>query len=240
MIDEIELHFKNGNLHHAYFLQNAIPAHRTSIETLIESVARMPLATNPDVTDIVIPVFGIDEARKVRTAYTTKAIAGKKRFFIIESSVFTDEAQNALLKTLEDPVTDAHMFILGVGTVPILETLASRLVVIANDTPEGVAALPPAVFLAANPKERLDALAPFLKKTDDDSKRAEQHRFAETLIEEIVEILSRRASQDAPERAALLEAAHALGYVRDRGSLPRLLLEHLALVLPVIRIPEKL
>lgn len=72
--------------------------------------------------------FGIDESRDLKERAGRKAATeGGKKIFVISAHTFTLEAQNALLKLFEDPVSDTHFFILTPSAQHLIPTLKSRL-----------------------------------------------------------------------------------------------------------------
>ena len=84
--------------------------------------------------------LGIAEARKIKEHFSLKPYSASGRVVIIEDAgVLTPEAQNALLKTLEEPPKEA-ILILGAGSdANLLPTILSRCQVVilgSGATPE--------------------------------------------------------------------------------------------------------
>ncbi len=79
-----------------------------------------------DIANIEALKFGIDDARNViRTAYT-QPDAGEHKLIVVKIESITVEAQQALLKVLEEPpLSTVFLFILQIGC-SILPTLQSR------------------------------------------------------------------------------------------------------------------
>src|SRR3989344_5842530 len=66
---------------------------------------------NPDVSIRTYNQFLIDDARELSARASSKALK-ERRVFIIVASMFTGEAQNALLKTIEEKgIVDAGVFL---------------------------------------------------------------------------------------------------------------------------------
>ena len=70
--------------------------------------------------------LSIDEARNIAELQERKSAGGGKKIFIISAESITEEAQNALLKVLEEPTSETHFFILSPQDT-LLPTLRSRL-----------------------------------------------------------------------------------------------------------------
>lgn len=71
--------------------------------------------------------FGVDEARKIIEEVSKKAFEGDKKVIIIhKANTLTVQAQNALLKTVEDPPYGVFFIILCENLELMLETIRSR------------------------------------------------------------------------------------------------------------------
>lgn len=71
--------------------------------------------------------LGITEARKIKEHFSLKPYSLKGRVVIIEdASVMTHEAQNALLKTLEEPPAEAILILGAPSEANFLPTILSR------------------------------------------------------------------------------------------------------------------
>ncbi len=108
-------------MHHAYLLIGGLD----EAEAYVESVCGSP-AGSPDYFARKGGVFGIDEARNISEAAIRKAFTGRKVFFLAPEKI-THEAQNALLKTFEEPIADTHFFLVLPDEGVVLPTLRSRM-----------------------------------------------------------------------------------------------------------------
>lgn len=72
--------------------------------------------------------FSIEGARSLKEQHSTKPLSGRG-FFIVAATRFTLEAQNALLKVLEEPGPKTHFFIITESAEQLLPTISSRLAV---------------------------------------------------------------------------------------------------------------
>ena len=180
---------------------------------------------NPDIYVREYPRFGVDDAIELRDRSNRRPIAGSQRFFIIATPGMTNEAQNALLKTLEEPPADAAFFIVVPAPEMLLSTLRSRAqILFLEHTEDGEQSIDAKAFLAAAPPERLDMLKPLLEKDEDDKRD----------IGKIVAFLSalERALKKKPE--GLHAIYRARKYIGDKGALVKPLLEQVALLVPKI------
>jgi DNA polymerase III delta prime subunit len=91
-----------------------------------------------DIEHLQVDRWGIHDSRRLANMAAQRPVAKDKRVFVVLTKVVTHEAQNALLKLLEDPPPTA-VFILVVPSVDrLIDTICSR-VVVANLAPETVA-----------------------------------------------------------------------------------------------------
>lgn len=188
--------------------------------------------------------FGIDEARELVALAALKNF-GQATFFVGFSSIST-EAQQALLKLLEEP-QEGTTFVLLMPHGSLLPTVRSRMMrwekreavqknSLASPATElqadsqdeetrglffGLAA----AFLKAANKERSDTIAKMLK---------EEEGLKERVLDFVNALETELAGRtgEAKVREALEDIAMVRGYLRDRSPSLKMLLEHLALALP--------
>ena len=71
--------------------------------------------------------LGIDKIRSVTKDIGLKPYEGRKKVYILESAdSMTQEAQNALLKTLEEPVSDSVLILMAESVSSMFSTIQSR------------------------------------------------------------------------------------------------------------------
>ena len=180
---------------------------------------------NPDIYIREYSRFGIDEARELRERANSKAIAGGNRTFIIATPGMTNEAQNALLKTIEEPSADAAFFFIVPSPQMLLQTLRSRAQTLVLDRVEETEHTVDAkAFLAAAPQKRLDMLKPLLEKDEDDKRDM-------SVILSFLSSVERELRKDPEGLHAIYRARK---YIGDKGALVKPLLEQVALLAPKI------
>ncbi|MDR3571390.1 MAG: hypothetical protein P4L81_04300 [Candidatus Pacebacteria bacterium] len=195
-----------------------------SILSLLEKEGIAPRG-NPDVYVREYPSFGIDEARELSMRAGSRAIASSRRVFVIVTPGLTVDAQNALLKTLEEPSGDALFFIVVPSPQILLPTLRSRAQLLAIDSAVAQFAIDPHQFITAKPAERLELLKPLLDKDEDDK------RDVASSVEFLAELERSLSNNIEANRAALEAVYRARKYLGDKGSLQKALLEQVALLI---------
>src|SRR3989338_4137020 len=123
----------------------------------------MELKGNSDIYIRSYKSFGIDDAREIRDRSALRPI-GERRIFILATPDMTTPAQNALLKTIEEPPGNALFFIILHSPETLLPTFLSRAQTLEVVGVEGEQLVDAKKFLAALPAKRLDMLKPLLEK----------------------------------------------------------------------------
>ncbi len=203
-----------NHLHHAYLLIGSREASEKALLSLFEEQGET-LVGSPDYFVFKEALFGVDDARAINEQAITKAFVNKKVFLIAPEKI-TLEAQNALLKTFEEPTTKTHFFLVVRDEHVIIPTLRSRLQLVrleagAEDLKEAQK------FLKLSIKDRLNFVKKFVDKEQNLS------TFLDELLLEL---------RDKADKTQMLEQVYKLRLVSDdRGASPRLILEHLAVSL---------
>ncbi len=200
-------------MHHAYLLVGDSRAAGEFLRAFCEERG-IKLAGSPDYFPYTESLFGIEEARKLTLQASKKAFIKEKVFFITPEKI-TSEAQNALLKTFEDPYENTHFFLVIRDEELVLPTLRSRMfsIKLTNKASEASEAQ---TFLKQGTKDRLA----FVKKFVDKEKNLS------IFLDELMLVLKEGKRFDALKRVYEVRR-----YSDDRSTSPRLILEHLSVVL---------
>lgn len=201
--------------HHATLLVGALEDAEAHLLSYAAELG-MELRGNPDFFAFREEVFGIEEARKLKLLASLKAVSGRK-IILVSSARLTSEAQNALLKTLEDPASDARFFLVARETAFILPTLLSRMEVV-RLVPETKAEKSDGEsFLALSAADRLSFAREF----------ADEEKDLPSFLDELLLVL-----KDREGALPAVKKVHELALAAGKApAVSRLLLEHLALVL---------
>ena len=112
--------------HHSSFLVGGDSTHAWLISTLKDNHS-VEAQGNPDFSDRKVETFTIDDARELKVAALMRPVADEGKIFVLQMNGITVEAQNALLKLLEEPPEYAHFFIIVPSAHLLLPTVKSRL-----------------------------------------------------------------------------------------------------------------
>lgn len=180
---------------------------------------------NPDVYVREYHGFGVEEARELAQKASMRAVSSERRVFALATPSMTSEAQNALLKTLEEPSANALFFLIVPSPQLFLPTFRSRAQLLALEGLVAEQLIDAREFLRAKPADRLEMLKPLLDKGEDDKRD-----LAGSI--EFLSALERELSVEPKKYNEGLEAVYrARKYLGDKGSLAKALLEQVALLI---------
>lgn len=131
LIDNFKKRCLNGSLSHAHLIAGEDGIGKSNLANLL---AKFILGGNLDreYVDIINyssnkASFGVDDVRNIIEEVSKKPFEGEKKVIIIhEGNKLTIQAQNALLKTIEEPPVGVHIIILCESLELILDTIKSR------------------------------------------------------------------------------------------------------------------
>lgn len=126
---KIGTHLDKNNLHHAYLIEGKKEEIIPEVLKFIKSIG-IKIVDNPDLNQIILDSFKIDDAKNLKSQSVEKGISEKQKVFIISVNNFLIEAQNTLLKMFEEPIENTIFFLIVPDTSIILPTLLSRFYVI--------------------------------------------------------------------------------------------------------------
>jgi len=116
--------------HHAYCLIGS-DSLRLELIPILEKRFKTSSRANVDFFEKKYEVFTIDDAREVKLSHEMMPTdSSGKKFFILSMDGITIEAQNALLKLLEEPSEYAHFFLIIPSAHLLLPTVKSRLEIV--------------------------------------------------------------------------------------------------------------
>lgn len=224
---------KSVPLHHAYAVEGARDVAEAQILNFLEEVMKFSTAGNPDFHSIKIDVLGVEEARRITEMQSRRALSedAPRKVFVIAFSSSTTEAQNALLKVVEEPSAQTNFFFIVPTLGILIPTLRSRLCVVRSEAPAEATSTKADNFLKLDKSGRLLFVKEFLAEAE----KAGSDR--ESLIEFLGELES--SVWQKAERGNLKDwrkALQAIGECRSHASIrtpsAKMILEHLSLVLP--------
>jgi len=181
---------------------------------------------NADVLVRAYTSFSMEDARALRERATLRGRNERGRVFIVAAPTIAPDAQNALLKTFEEPSAGAKFFLIVPAPETLLPTLRSRMQMLKIPGSAQTSPVDIKEFLKAGPEKRAELLKPLLEKGDDD-KRDLSGTIA--FLCELERALSRKPAENEKGLNAVYRARK---YITDRGALAKSLLEQTAFIVP--------
>ena len=182
------------------------------------------ISGNPDVYEFSGSEFGVDDARAV-SAFASLKPYGDAKYFLLSMSRASAEAQNALLKVIEEAPGSSVFFFIVESAGNMLPTLRSRCVQISGErTDSGESSEEALRFLKDSFESRLGAvekMTSYISKTQD---RAPIRAFVRALLKS-----AKEKKYPAPNLRDILDADR---YLRMQGGSAKAVLSHLAVSLP--------
>lgn len=219
--------------HHAYCIVGEPARLHGELAAILEKRHKVRFHGNPDLFDRACETFAIDDARELKAFAETKPVdsAGSKVCLVATGSI-TVEAQNALLKLLEEPPEYARFFLIVPSAHLLLPTVKSRLATIEageTDVPgatggSGEIGTIAREFLRLAPAKRFDMVKKFM---DEVAKEKRSKQDAIDLLNAIEREVHAAGAAKNADRLDALELART--YMHDRSPSLKMLLEYVAL-----------
>jgi len=219
--------YKNtGTIHHAYIIEGEKEIIVSDIKTFLEENLKISTKGNPDFLYYSFDTFGIDEVRNIKHLHSQKTLSSERKIFVVTSSVITIEAQNALLKILEEPLLNTHFFIILPDIKNLAQTLISRVVILRGARQK----IPDDIknFLNSSISSRLECVRKISQEKDRDSALLLLDIVEESLFSHI-----KKNVEKLEEYTFIFnEISNCREYLRGRSPSIKLILEHISLILP--------
>ncbi len=227
--------------HHAYAIEGGAGKVSVLKKNIADIFGFSILPSNPDFFHEKFETLTIEDSRRIREIHSSKAFsADSPRIFIIEMYGATREAQNALLKIIEEPQPGNYFFFVVPSVSILLPTVLSRLQIM------DVGGLPAVENFATDATENhatnfirmplakkiafVDELAASI--SDDKVPKHEAVAFLNGLEKTLYDSWKKdRTAGVVSARKQFETIARARDYINDRAPSVKMLLEYVALSL---------
>lgn len=197
---------------------HALLTQRTADALLSELREQGVMVTqNPDLLVLTYTELSVDDARQISTYAHLKAV-GDGKFLIVRFDRAGVEAQNALLKVVEEAPGNSHFYFSTPNPGSVIPTLRSRCIVdhLSETQVSDKEYEHAREFLGLSYAERLGVVEKLVTQAQRSQDRTPIREFARALV------------HTHPSR----ETLDAVRYLDQNGTSPKLVLSHLAVVLP--------
>lgn len=218
--------------HHAYCIVGN-DSTKESLKSELESKHKIKISGNPDFLERSFTTFSIDDARELKRLASIKSSDEKaKKIFVLYMENILVEAQNSMLKLLEEPVENTLFFIIIPSSHILIPTIKSRLEIInteAGNVPNSESIDMAKKFLKSSMSKRMEMVGEILKDIDNEEK-TKQYIFDFLYALESVIHKDLKTAKDLKDNKILLERIlRAKKYINDRSPSLKMLLESIAL-----------
>lgn len=243
-------------LHHAYVIEGNIRNSREALFAFLKSEFDVQPG-NPDLFLFSTDAFTIEDARNLtdtmlRRALTVSGKGAGRKFIVVDFHSISGQAQNGLLKTLEEPIAGTHIFLITTSAFVFLPTILSRVHVLKDDssdidssgvnsagsntkkvdTKEGNLKELAKKFLLSNQAKRLEMIKEIMVDKD---KEKINDADIDSFISEIESIAHEYVtSKKGKTGVSIMKPFTVIDeYKRDTSASKKMLLEYVALLLPI-------
>ncbi len=227
----ISQHLDKNNLHHAYLIEGSLDSVMPELSDFVKGM---------EIIQIKQDSFKIEDARNLKSFANEKGVSGKK-VFIVSANNFLLEAQNTLLKVFEEPIADAHFFLIVPEASALLPTFISRFYFISTRQDLVQDLSEAEKFLAMPLRNRLEYIKELVAKSEGDEDENEVIDLNSTRAKSLKFLNNLESVLDAKMSKTLLDTSYfhhifkVREFLRMPGSSAKTLMESVALVVPVIQ-----
>lgn len=219
---------QSNSLSHAVLVVGDRERSLDEIETHLQA-GGWELEKNPNYQIREYARMGIDDARDLQDRVSKTALGrDERKVFVVLFDSITTQAQNALLKTIEEPSVGTHLFFVVPSEHILLPTILSRVMLFAvgvdaqkdNRVQE---------FLQATFAKREKVIASFLadKKTGQETDRVGAKRFAENLLS----LWWQKNKESEGSTDSYREYEELIGFLGDQSASVKSILEYFAVTM---------
>ena len=216
-------------LHHSIILTGNRIA---NLDLLKKYLIEQGIATegNPDLVIFDSESLGIDVVREQIVPLVSSKKVSKARFMILSFDRVTADAQNALLKSIEEPQEGTYFFMMVPSSEILLPTILSRSQIVAGAAGAGHTRLDVAEFLKANLPARFKLVEDWTKnkKDEDNLSKTEIVNF----LDQVEKFLWDKKSRDEVLFADIRKMRE---YANIRGASHRVILDYIGMIAPVLK-----
>ncbi len=185
---------------------------------------------NADVHMMMHDTAGVDEVRHFLHLSRRRPLRDAHVVSVLVAATVTREAQNALLKTFEEPTEHALYILVTPHPQQLLPTLRSRTHTLPHQTSDAPSTQDARSFLQSPASERLETIKKMLGSSSDERDVHALHSFLNALEHEASALVMTQTDREGIR--ALYDAKRAL---YEPGSAVKPLCEAMALLMPTVR-----
>jgi len=221
------------NLYHSYVVEGSPDEIPSRLLRFLESRSEI-VSHSPDVLCESYESFTIDDSYHIKEWHSQCGITKGKKICIISAKFINHEAEQTLLKIIEEPAVNTHFFLIVPDSSVLLETILSRVELVKTRSLENEVLKEDALsFINSVPKKRIEQIASIIKNNKDDSSKLKF--YAISLINELENIFYQKFKKEIKNNREITKILDELmksrKYLNTQGASVKMILENLALMI---------
>lgn len=221
----------SNKLHHAYLVEGDAPHVIPELEKFLESIG-VSIKGNQNIFRGSYESFLIDDAHDIKQRQMEKSADDGVKIFIIETQFINHHAQNALLKTLEEPTANTHFFIIMPSIRSLYDTFVSRCMVLGKND-HHVDRSEAQALLSLPLEKRLLSIADIIKAHENDENSGALRSHAIKIVSDVEFLLYEQQKKQKVFQNVLIfnTLSNARTYLNTAGASVKMILEQIAISL---------
>jgi len=232
MINFTELFPKN--LYHSYVVEGVPDRTANDLLKFLEERGEVESGRS-DVLLQTYESFTIEDSGEIKSWHSRRGLGDKKRVCIIATKFINREAEQTLLKIIEEPGQNTHFFIIVPDQSVLLPTIISRAHVVKTEQESDKEIKKSAInFISDTSKQMIDTVAVIVKENKSEESSGQLRAYAILFINEIERVFYQKFKKDIKDsktKFVLGELQKSREYLSTPGASVKMILEHLALVI---------
>lgn len=223
-----------SDLYHSYIIEGNPADLSQDLLRFLEERGEIE-TQSPDVLCQTYESFTMDDSLEIKDWHSRMGIGSGKKVCIIATNFINREAEQTLLKIIEEPAVNTHFFIIVPDSSVLLPTIISRTHTVKVGQLEDLKIKKDVIdFIKSSPKDRVDMVAFIIKENKDEDSSGKLRHYATAFINEIEDFFYKRFKEninDENNKFILNELQKSRGYLSTPGASVKMVLEHLALMI---------
>lgn len=219
------------NLYHTYIIESHDSDTAQLLIDELESRSYIQ-KQSPDFLYQIHDAFAVSDSVRIKEWHSEKGLNENKRICIISTKFINHDAEQTLLKILEEPNTNTHFFIILPNASVLLDTIKSRAHILKIDE-NNITPKYSEDFIKASIPDRLKIVEEVIEKNKENENSGGLRHEAISLINGIEKIIYKRwkSGNDSNLSFILEELSKSREYLSIPGSSVKMILENIAIVI---------
>ncbi len=222
------------DLYHSYIIESNIDTIPYLLREFLEERGDIE-KQSPDFLIELYDSFSISDGDRIKEWHRNMPVGGGKKICIIGAKFINREAEQSLLKIIEEPNKHTHFFIIVPDSSLLLDTILSRVHLIKNIVDNNIQNDDYAnEFLNSSIANRIEKITDIIKEFKDDENSGGLRYRATSLVnslERIIYVKWKNNINSENEKFILNELKNCRDYLSTPGASVKMILEHIALIL---------